>query len=257
MDLGTLGGIALGLLLIIGTMVAGGSLTAFIHIPSMAVTMGGTAAAVLINFPLAKVKAVFAVTRKTINAGQLDLTPWYSVIVEMATIARRDGILALEERLATVDDDFLKRGLQMIVDGNPPEVVESILDKEIDNMEDRHMIGHAIFKNMGNYAPAFGMIGTLMGLVQMLRNLDDPSQIGAGMAVALLTTFYGAFYANLFCLPLQGKLEQRTAEEVQLKRMLLTGILSIHAGDSPRIVGDKLLVYLNPSDRETDTEEAA
>jgi chemotaxis protein MotA len=120
---------------------------------------------------------------------------------------------------------------------------------EITNMEDRHTIGHSIWKSQGNYAPAFGMIGTLIGLIQMLQNLDDPSKIGSGMACALLTTFYGALYANLFCIPIQGKLEQRTAEEVQLKKMLLSGILSIQAGDSPRIVGEKLQVYLNPVER--------
>ena len=111
------------------------------------------------------------------------------------------------------------------------------------------MIGHSIWKSMGGYAPAFGMIGTLMGLVQMLQNLDDPSKIGSGMAVALLTTFYGALYANLVCIPLQGKLEQRTSEEVQLKQMLLSGILSIHAGDSPKIVAEKLKVFIKPDQR--------
>jgi chemotaxis protein MotA len=137
----------------------------------------------------------------------------------------------------------------MLVDGNPADSVSSILEMEIDNMEERHGIGHSMWKSMGNYAPAFGMIGTLIGLINMLQNLDDPSQIGQGMAVALLTTFYGAFVSNLFCIPIQGKLEQRTAEEVQLKRMLLAGILSIQSGDSPRVVGEKLEVYLSPLER--------
>jgi len=250
MDIGTLAGIVLGVALICGPIVLAGDVDSFVNIPSLAVTLGGTLAALLITFPLEKVKAVVGVTKKILNAGNLDVTPWYHSVVDMATIARRDGLLALEDRIPEIDDDFLKRGLQMMVDGNSPDAVTAILEKEIDTMEERHGIGHSIYKNMGTYAPAFGMIGTLIGLVQMLGSLDDPSRIGGAMAVALLTTLYGAFFANLFCIPIQGKLEQRTAEEVTLKQMLLTGILAIQAGDSPRIVGEKLLVYLSPGDRQ-------
>jgi chemotaxis protein MotA len=249
MDLGTLTGIILGVLLIFGAIIAGGTPGAFIDIASVMITIGGTTAATLITFPLPKVKAVFAVTKKILNAGSLDISPWYQTLIDLATVARRDGILALEDRLEGIDDEFLKRGLQMLVDGNPADSVSSILEMEIENMEARHGIGHTMWKSMGSYAPAFGMIGTLIGLVNMLQSLDDPSKLGAGMAVALLTTFYGAFVANLFCIPIQGKLEQRTAEEVQLKQMLLAGILSIQSGDSPRVVGEKLEVYLSPAER--------
>lgn len=250
MDIGTLTGIIVGLILILGSIVMGGSPDSFIDIPSAMITIGGTIAATLITYPMPKVKAVFAVTKKIMNAGSLDISPWYRTIIDLATIARRDGILALEDRLDNISDEFLRRGLQMLVDGNPADVVSTILQMEIDNMEDRHSIGHSMWKSMGAYAPAFGMIGTLIGLIQMLQNLDDPSKIGSGMAVALLTTFYGAFVANMFCIPIQGKLEQRTAEEVHLKKMLLSGILSIQAGDSPRIVGEKLQVFLAPGERE-------
>ncbi len=249
MDIGTLVGVLLGLSMILGSILLGGGASAFIHIPSMAITLGGTAAALLITYPLAKVKAVFAVTKKILNAGNLDMTPWYQTLTGMATVARRDGLLALEAEVEKIEDEFLRKGIQMMIDGSSPEVLQAVLEQEIVNLEERHSIGHGIYKSMGTYAPAFGMIGTLMGLVQMLRNLNDPSQIGGGMAVALLTTFYGAFFANLFCIPIQGKLEQRTNEEVALKRMLLCGILSIHAGDSPRVVGDKLLVFFGPADR--------
>lgn len=249
MDIATLVGIMVGLVMILGSIVIGGGGAAFIHVPSLAITMGGTVAALLVTYPLAKIKAVIGVTKKTLKAGNLDLLPWYTTLIEMGTIARRDGLLALEDRVATIEDDFLRKGIQMMVDGSSPEVLQSIMELEIANLEERHSVGHGIYRNMGAYAPAFGMIGTLIGLVQMLRNLNDPSQIGTGMAVALLTTFYGAFFSNLFCIPMQGKLEQRTAEEVALKRMLLTGILAIQNGDSPRIVGDKLLVYFNPADR--------
>jgi len=249
MDIGTLFGIILGLVLIIGSIIVGGGASAFIDIPSVLVTMGGTIAALLITYPVGKVKAVFAVTKKILKAGNLDLEPWYRTLVELATVARRDGLLALESQLESIDDMFMRKGVQMMIDGNSAEAVAAVMEQEISNLEDRHAIGHGIWRSMGSYAPAFGMIGTLVGLVQMLRNLSDPSSIGAGMAVALLTTFYGAFFANLFCIPIQGKLEQRTEEEVALKRMLLTGILAIQSGDSPRIVGEKLLVFISPSER--------
>ena len=256
MDITTLSGIALGFVLIIGAIAAGGAGGAFIHIPSMMITLGGTLAALLITFPVHKVKEVLAVTRKIINAGDLNLVPWYHTLLDLATTARRDGLLALEERISEIGDDFLRRGLQMVVDGNSAEDVSAMLEAEIANLEDRHEVGHSIFSSLGMYAPAFGMIGTLIGLVKMLQNLEDPSEIGNGMAVALLTTFYGALVANLLCIPIQGKLEQRTNEEVALKRLLLNGVLSIQAGDSPRVVGDKLLTFLPPKSREEIQEEA-
>jgi chemotaxis protein MotA len=250
MDLGTIIGIAFGSFMILWALATGpGGVLLFVDIPSVLCTFGGMTAATLITFPLPKIISVFKATSKTLNAGSLDITPWYQTLIELATIARRDGILALENRLDGIKDEFLKRGLQMLVDGNPAEVVSSILDMEIENMQSRHGVGHSIWKSMGYYGPAFGMVGTLIGLVQMLKNLDDPSKIGAGMAVALITTFYGAVWANLFCIPIQGKLEQRTAEEVHLKKMLLGGILAIQSGDSPRVVGEKLQVYLNPQAR--------
>ncbi len=255
MDIGTLIGIAAGTFLILGSIIYGGgmnigALGAFIDYPSMGIVFGGTIAALLINFPLPKVRAVLSVTMKTISAGKLEIMPWYGTIVEMATIARRDGILALEDRLPEISDTFLRKGLQMMVDGSGPDAVVAIMEKEIANMEERHMVGQAIWGGIGNFAPAFGMVGTLVGLVQMLQNMSDPSSIGAGMAVALITTFYGAVIANLFALPIKGKLEQRSNEELYLKRMLLMGIMAIQAGDSPRIVGEKLLVFIPPSERE-------
>ena len=256
MDVATLSGVVLGLVLICGSIVAGGSGAAFIHFPSMMITMGGTIAALLITYPLHKVKSTLAIARKSIKSPDMDVSPWYNKVMELATVAKRDGMLALEERITGIEDPFLKLGVQMLVDGSNADMLSHVLDQEIEAMEERHVVGHSIFKNLGTYAPAFGMIGTLIGLVQMLRNLSDPSQIGAGMAVALLTTFYGAFFANLFCVPIQGKLEQRTSEEVTLKRMLLTGVLGIQEGDGPRIVGQKLLTFVPPSKRDALTGSA-
>lgn len=249
MDIASVFGLGFGVFVIVGSILLAGSLVAFVDIPSVVCVIGGTIAAIFINFPLKSALNLMNVTKKAIFHGGYDLAPWYQKLVELATIARRDGILALEDKLEGLNDAFLKKGLQMLVDGNSADVVTQILEQEIEIMESRHGKGHAMWKMIAAYAPAFGMIGTLIGLVLMLGNMSDTSSIGAGLAVALITTFYGAVVANLIATPLQGKLEMRTAEEVHLKKMLLAGVLSIQAGDSPRVVGDKLLVYLSPEEK--------
>ena len=152
---------------------------------------------------------------------------------------------------------MMKRGLQLLVDGSPVETVKAILEKEIENLEKRHEIGHKYWEKLGYFGPAIGMVGTLIGLVQMLANLNDPSKIGPGMAVALLTTFYGALLANFVALPIENKLIQRTNEELLLKYMIMEGMLSIQCGDSPRVVGEKLLVFLSPEAQDQITEQSA
>lgn len=251
MDIATVGGIGLGLLLIVGSIFVGPTgIGAFVDPPSLLITIGGMFAALMITYPMKTVTGLVGVAMKIFFNASPDMAPLYKQIIDMASVARRDGILALEEKIGELENAFLKRGLQMMVDGNPPEVISAILNKDIENMEDRHLIGNSLFKNMGGYAPAFGMVGTLIGLIQMLQDLSDPNALGVGMATALITTLYGAFFANLFFIPMAGKLLERSAEEVLMKKMLLEGVLSIHAGDSPRIVGDKMLVYMAPADRE-------
>ena len=258
MDIASLAGLAGGCLLFLVAILLGSApLGAFIDIPSLVIVIGGTIMALLITYPLKRVLTAHAIGMKVMFGATPDFGSLYKTIVELATIARRDGILALEEKIGELENDFLKKGLQMMVDGNPPEVISAILTKDIDNMEDRHLTGNGFFKNCGGYCPAFGMVGTLIGLIQMLQDLSDPAALGQGMAVALLTTLYGAFFANLFFIPMGNKLVERSAEELLLNRMLLDGVLAIHAGDSPRIVGDKLLVYIEPEIRVTLTEEAA
>lgn len=250
MDITTIGGIGLGLLLIVGSIITGPTgVGAFVDIPSLLITIGGMFAALLITYPMKTMKTLVGVSMKIFFSASPEFEPLYKEIVEMATVARRDGILALEEKIGALENDFLKRGLQMMVDGNPPEVISAILNKDLENMEDRHLVGNSLYKNMGGYAPAFGMVGTLIGLIQMLQDLSDPNALGVGMATALITTLYGAFFANLFFIPMAGKLAERSAEEILVKKMLLEGVLSIHAGDSPRIVGDKMLVYMTPAER--------
>lgn len=253
MDIGTIVGIVMGFVLVIGSIIVGGG-AGFLNLPAMLITIGGAMAATLMNFPLPKVIGTIGVVRKAFSNRDDDHLHLFETLSGFAVRARRDGILGLEDDIEQLEDPFMKKGLQMAVDGNSAEIVESVLEQDIDSMVERHNVGHAIFQALGNYAPAFGMIGTLIGLVQMLRNLEDPSSIGMGMAVALLTTMYGAIVANMIALPIAGKLEQRTKEEVSIKRMVLQGIMSIQQGDSPRVAQEKLRSFIPPVLRER-TEE--
>lgn len=246
MDIGTLVGIILGSLLVAGAIVIGGG-AGFINVPAMMITVGGAFAATLMNFPLPKIIGTFSVVRKAFASQDKDHVALFQRLSDFAVRARRDGILGLESEVETLDDAFMQKGLRMAVDGNSAEVIEAVLEQDIDSMVERHEVGHGIFQAIGSYAPAFGMIGTLIGLIQMLRNLDDPSSIGLGMAVALLTTLYGALVSNMIALPIAGKLEQRTKEEVAIRRMVLQGILSIQQGDSPRVAQEKLRSYMPPA----------
>ena len=246
MDIGTLLGIIFGAGIVISAIAMGGG-SGFFDVPSLLITIGGALSATLINFPLPKIIRTMGVVRKAFMSRDKDYLAVFNRLSDFAVRARRDGILGLESDVETLDDPFMQKGLRMAVDGNSAEVIEAVLEQDIVSMVERHQVGHGIFAALANYAPAFGMIGTLIGLVQMLRNLSDPSAIGVGMAVALITTLYGALVANLIALPIQGKLEQRTSEEVALRRMVLQGILSIQQGDSPRVAQEKLRSYLPPS----------
>ncbi len=247
MDISTPAGLGLGLLLILVAM--GSSIPAFIDIPSMLIVIGGTIAATLVSYPLEQVLGLSKVMMKTMSFTMQPDTEVIKTLIDFATKARRDGILALEEAAQGITDPFFKKGLQLAIDGNPPEVIEAVLDTEIEKMDERHQIASGILSAMGNYAPAFGMIGTLVGLVQMLRNLEDPSSIGASMAVALITTFYGAVLANLVFLPLASKLKYRAQQESMQMTIIMTGILSIQSGDNPRVVEEKLKTFLPPASR--------
>jgi chemotaxis protein MotA len=155
----------------------------------------------------------------------------------------------LEKRILQLDDYFMREGLQMAVDGTEPGLIRNILETELTNLESRHKVGQSVMHAFGTYAPAYGMIGTLIGLIQMLTLMDDPTKIGPGMAVALITTFYGAIMAYLVFLPLEGKLKNRTKDEILKREMIIEGVLSIQAGDNPRIVRGKLMTYIAPKDR--------
>ena len=250
MDFTTLIGIASGVGLVLVAIFMGGGISIFINIPSMMITFGGTLGATLINFPFSKVMGVLHVVKNAFFYREISPDEVIKQLVDFATIARREGVLALEQRISSLNDPFLQKGLQLAVDGTPPETIREILRTDIDYLASRHKVGQEIFNAMGTYAPAFGMIGTLIGLIQMLRTLDDPSKIGQGMATALLTTFYGALFANLICLPIAGKLKVRSEEEILSRELIVEGILSIQSGDNPRIVEEKLKAFIAPRLRE-------
>ncbi len=251
MDKGTLIGISAGLGLVLVSMLMGGGVTAFISIPSLLIVLGGTIAATLVNFPMKDVISVMKVTQKALKEEIMPSSKYIDQIVDISKKARTNGLLAIEEDLNNVDEDFMRVTLQHVVNGTEDEDLSKIMDAELALMTRRHKIGQKMYSAMGTYAPAFGMIGTLMGLIQMLQNLEDPAAVGPGMALAMVTTFYGAILANLFFLPMAGKLKQRSEQEIQFKEMLLMGILAIQAEESPRVIQNKLVTYLTPAERKT------
>jgi chemotaxis protein MotA len=258
MDIATPIGVLAGFVLLALAIVIGGGvtgMTSFISIPSVLIVLGGTLAATLVRYPLGRITGVVGIVMKTIFFKLS--TPQVEVqrMVAFAKLARKEGLLALENELTEVKDNFLAKSIQLLVDGTDSDNLRTILEREIENVRHRHAIGKGILDSMGTVAPAFGMMGTLIGLVLMLRNLEDPTQIGIGMATALITTFYGVLLANLVCLPMGGKLELRSKEETLLKELTLDGIVAIQAGDNPNIVEEKLKIYLAPSQRKENHSE--
>lgn len=250
MDLATIVGFLLGIGLLIGSILVEGELSAFWSLSSILIVLGGTLAATLVSYPLGQLLGVMKVLNKAFKVQKQEPEQIISVLVGFAERARREGLLALEAESEKLDEPFLQKGIQLIVDGTDPELVRNILETEISFIEDRHKTGANIFENMGASAPAFGMIGTLIGLILMLKNLNDPGSLGPGMAVALITTFYGSLLANLIFLPIAAKLKVRSSEEILVKEVMIEGILSIQAGENPRIVSEKMKAFLSPGLRD-------
>jgi chemotaxis protein MotA len=249
MDVATIIGVLLGFLVVIGACVAGGMWQAFINIPSLALTIGGMLCATLIHFSLPQFLGIFSIVKKTIVTKIPPATDIIQNMVNFAAINRRDGALALEQEIPKLNDLFFVKGMQMLVDGQDPETIRDLLTLEIEYLRDRHSTGKKILEFMGAAAPAFGMIGTLIGLVQMLKNMSSPDQIGEGMAVALLTTFYGAFAANLVFIPLAGKLGIYSKAETTAKEMIVEGVCAISEGDSPTVIREKMQAFVSQSRR--------
>jgi chemotaxis protein MotA len=230
----------------------GGGIQLFVNIPALMIVVGGTLGATMINYPLKDVFGVFKVVKKALFAKNISVTELIKRFVAFAKKSRKEGILALEGEIKNENDEFLRKGVQLAIDGLEPQEISDILETEVDFVRSRHELGAEIFSTMGTFSPALGMIGTLIGLVQMLQTMDDPSRIGPAMAVALLTTFYGSIMANIVCLPIAGKLKTRSKEEVLTKEMAIQGIASLSNGDNPRILEQKLEAFIPPHERESE-----
>ncbi len=251
MDLATIIGLVLAFGLVTAGIMMNSSLLIYIDIPSMVIVVGGTIGAALVNYPLGQMMSVLKVCRKTLFATLDDPKDIISRFMDYANRARREGILSLEPIIRDIKDEYLKKGLQLTVDGLEPQAIQEILETEIHYLEQRHETGAELLAAMGGYAPALGMIGTVIGLVAMLSSMNDPATIGPAMAVALITTFYGALLANLVFNPMAGKLKLRSKQEVLTREMILEGILAISKGENPRIIEEKLNSYLAPNERKT------
>jgi len=252
MDLATVLGIVSAFGLVLAAIFMGGGIQIFINIPALLIVVGGTLGTTMINYPLGDVIGVLKVVKNAIftkNASTQDLIQRFTA---MAQKARKEGILALESEIKDVQDDFLRKGIQLSIDGLEPQEISDILETELAFIQNRHRLGAEIFSTMGTFAPALGMIGTLIGLVQMLQSMEDPSTIGPAMAVALLTTFYGSIMANIMCMPIAGKLKTRSQEETLSKEMTIQGVISLSNGDNPRILEQKLMAFIAPDQRATD-----
>jgi len=249
MDLATVIGLVLSLGLVAAAIITGGTPLIFIDVPSILIVFGGTIGATLVNFPLAKMLSVMGVVRQVFFSSMESPQEIIEKFMDYANRARREGILSLEPIIKQIDDAYLRKGLQLTVDGLEPQTIQEVLETEIQYLEARHETGAELMATFGMFAPAMGMIGTVIGLVQMLQTMSDPASIGPSMAVALITTFYGALFANLVFNPMAGKLKTRSKEEVLLKEMVMQGILSISKGENPRIIEEKLSSFLPPKER--------
>lgn len=251
MDLSTIIGITAAFGLMLMAILQGGPLSIFINVPSIMIVVGGTFGNTLVHYPFGDVLDAINVAKKTVLYKETSINEMIVQLMEFANKARKEGILALQGAMEEVDDEFLIKAMQMAVDGQEPETLKSMLNTEIEYIQQRHDKGATIFLSIAGYAPAMGMVGTLIGLVQMLQTMDDPAAIGPAMAVALLTTFYGAVIANIICSPMAGKLKNRSQAEVLCKTLIIEGMQSILSGENPRIMEQKLHAFIAPKLRQS------
>ena len=257
MELTTLIGLVSAVALtIIGILWGGGDMMGFVDLPSIVIVIGGSLATCFVGFSMKEVANLPKTLSLLFAPPKLDPKQAVTQIITLANLARKEGLLALEEASKDLGDAFLQKGVMLIVDGTDPELVKGILEAEVGSLESRHGRSVALLDHLAGMAPAFGMIGTLIGLITMLGNLSDPDALGPGMAVALVTTFYGSLLANVFFAPMAGKLKNMTVQEIAYKEMLLEGMLSIQAGENPRIIEEKLFSFL-PRDARTPAAPAA
>ncbi len=254
MDLATLLGLVGAMGVVMAAIITGGSPIIFMNVPSILIVLGGTALVVMMKFTLGQFFGAFKVAARAFMFKLDEPEDLITQVVELATIARKEGMLALEN--AEINNEFLRDGVRMLIDGNNREVVSAVMSKDLQQTIDRHKWGSKVFSATGDVAPAMGMIGTLIGLVQMLSSMDDPKSIGPAMAVALLTTLYGAVLANMVAIPIADNLDLRKAQEGRIKAMCIDGVLAIQEGQNPRIIESMLKAYLEPKERNKEIEAA-
>ena len=249
MDIATIIGLAVCLGLCIFGIVFGNSFSVIVNFldpPSALITFGGAFMCILASYSIPEYIAGFKSILLTFKTGNNDIAGMIKKIIDLSNVARKEGLLSLEEAAGELDDAFMKKGILLIVDGTDPELVRGIMETEMVSIDGRHRSKIGFWENLGAMGPAWGMIGTLIGLVNMLQNMDDPSSIGPSMAVALLTTLYGSLLANWICAPVAAKLKLRNDEEMQTKEIMIEGLLSIQAGENPRVIEEKLKSFLEP-----------
>lgn len=250
MDLATLIGVVFGVVCLVISILISGSLMAFYNLPSIFITVGGGLAATMISYKLKEFSKIFKLIGLAFISKRAKTIDTIALMVKLSEKTRREGLLAIESELEQIEDPFISRSLQLVVDGVESETVKDYMNMEIANMEARHAVGISILKTLAAEFPAWGMIGTMIGLIIMLGGLDDPSSIGPAMSVSLITTFYGCVLANFICLPLSDKLQKNNDNEVFIKEMIVEAVISIQAGENPKMMEYKLRVFLTPEERE-------
>lgn len=251
MDISTLVGLIAGTIFMIVSILLSGRLSLFWDAASVMIVFGGAFSSLLIAYPLPKYLEALKTAKYAFTSIKVEPKGVIKQINELALAARKEGLLALEEMATRMEDPFLKKGVLLIVDGTDPELVRSILETELTFIETRHKDNQSFWNNLAELGPAWGMIGTLIGLIAMLDSLDDPTTIGPKMAVALITTLYGSVLANFFATPVANKLKIKSNEEILLKEVMIEGLLSIQAGENPLVIQEKLKAFLSPTDRNT------
>lgn len=249
MDISTIIGLLIGIGALVGSMlIEGGQLQSLYNVPALIIVFGGTFGAAFISFPKEHVLNLPKMIQQAFfNRLSVDALSTIALMTRLAEKARREGLLSLEEECEGIDDGFLKRGTQLIVDGTDPDMVRAIMELDLSQMQHRHQGCYEVLEAMGGYAPTMGIIGTVMGLVRVLGELSDPSSLGPAISVAFIATFYGVSSANLLWLPLASKLRKKSESESMIRSLMLEGLLSIQAGENPRIVQEKLMGFLAPS----------
>ncbi len=250
MDVATI----VGLAITFGTFFVGifmsGSIGQYINVPSLVIVLGGTVGASILAVDMSTVKAVPGMLKLILKKQKVDALGILAQLVRYAEMARREGILSLDKELKNIEDPFIQKAVQLLVDGTDPELIRDILETEIIFLEQRHQNGIRYFNICASLGPAFGFLGTLIGLIAMLAKLSEPEKLGPAMAVALVTTLYGVILSNMVFIPFAEKLKGKHEDEVLVKEMVIEGVMSIQSGDNPRMVEEKLKTFLPPSLRE-------